>query len=383
MNSKDKIYDVVVIGAGFAGLSTAWYLSKKDAALKIAVLEHDKKLGGHASGRNAGMLRQAVSDPILAALAIEGRKLVGKCGKLGWKNIDLKSNGSLLLANHDKWEELRKTASALNKSSIAYRWFSRDDSIKRVPLLENGDFKRGLFCESDATVEIEPLLRGFYQQLKRSGQSVFLGCSLKSIYKRENGFHMVAGDRSLIARKVVNAAGAWAGVVAVKAGASRVPLTAYRRHLFTSKTFRGLNKSWPFVWDLSHDFYFRPQGNTLLLSACDKGKIKNVEKAIQKENTDLKIEKTLRRKLDKFSSEFKPIKIQSAKSGLRTMTPDGRFVIGEDSKLKGFYWVAGLGGHGVTTSFSVGNLASDLILGRKYDKKIARALSPERFLDST
>ena len=61
------------------------------------------------------------------------------------------------------------------------------------------------------------------------------------------------------------------------------------------------------------------------------------------------------------------------------MTPDGRFVIGEDSKLKGFFWVAGLGGHGVTTSFSVGNLSSDLILGRKREKFLVDALSPKRF----
>ena len=88
----------------------------------------------------------------------------------------------------------------------------------------------------------------------------------------------------------------------------------------------------------------------------------------------------MRSKLEDFGGNFKPVKIQSAKSGLRTMTPDGRFVIGEDPKLKGFFWVAALGGHGVTTSFAVGDLASDLILGRKTDRNIAQALSPRRFL---
>lgn len=67
------------------------------------------------------------------------------------------------------------------------------------------------------------------------------------------------------------------------------------------------------------------------------------------------------------------------KSGLRTMTPDGRFVIGEDKKQKGFFWVAGLGGHGVTTCFSVGDLAARMVLGKNVDKKLRKALSPGRF----
>ena len=61
------------------------------------------------------------------------------------------------------------------------------------------------------------------------------------------------------------------------------------------------------------------------------------------------------------------------------MTPDGRFVVGKDSESQGFYWVAGLGGHGVTTCFSVGRLAADVILGKKGDNRLAKALSPERF----
>ena len=207
-----------------------------------------------------------------------------------------------------------------------------------------------------------------------------MGHPLRKIEKRTDGFFVTAGRRTWIASKVVDAAGAWASAVAHQAKASCVPLKAYRRHLFISKPFRMLDSSWPFVWDLSHNFYFRPQNGTLLLSPCDKEEVKDVAKAVKKETTDPEIKKLLQSKLKDFGGKFKPVKIQSAKSGLRTMTPDGRFVIGEDPKLKGFFWVAGLGGHGVTTSFAVGDLASDLILGKKREKFMVDALSPKRFL---
>jgi glycine/D-amino acid oxidase-like deaminating enzyme len=82
-----------------------------------------------------------------------------------------------------------------------------------------------------------------------------------------------------------------------------------------------------------------------------------------------------------FSAKLSRIGLPEAKSGLRTMSPDGRFIIGEDGKLKDFYWVAGLGGHGVTSCFSAGELAADQVLGRAGSwKRLAAALSPERFL---
>ena len=106
--------------------------------------------------------------------------------------------------------------------------------------------------------------------------------------------------------------------------------------------------------------------------------VKRAEKA---EKTDARIEKTLRKKLELFSKNFTPLEIARAQAGLRTMTPDGRFVIGEDPRVKKFYWVAGLGGHGLTTSFSVGRLAADLIDGRETDLKVTAGVSPSRFGD--
>jgi len=59
------------------------------------------------------------------------------------------------------------------------------------------------------------------------------------------------------------------------------------------------------------------------------------------------------------------------------LSGDGRFVIGWDPKIKNFFWVAGLGGHGVTTSAAVGALAADILVGGR--EKEPEAFSPKRF----
>ena len=165
-------------------------------------------------------------------------------------------------------------------------------------------------------------------------------------------------------------------------GAQRIPLKPYRRHLYFSRPLPKSPARWPFVWDLSSGFYFRPEGRSLLLSPCDKAPAGRRALALHQEPILPAAEQAMRRKLESFSPGTARLSLKNPKSGLRTMTPDGRFVIGEDARLGGFYWVAGLGGHGVTTCFSVGRLASDIIVGRKTRPGLAQAFSPKRFLKS-
>ena len=67
-------------------------------------------------------------------------------------------------------------------------------------------------------------------------------------------------------------------------------------------------------------------------------------------------------------------------AGLRTLTPDGRFVIGADPRLEGFTWVAGLGGHGMTTACGVGELGALAVLGSDLGAPYRDAFAPLRFV---
>ncbi len=370
--------DVLIVGGGVAGLSTAYFLGK-GSRLNVTVLEQEKNLGGHASGRNAGMLRQALPDPVLALLAKQSRHYFESLAGNGWKGLSLKKQGSLLLAKEEDLGELRAIAHSLTRTGIKNRWLSPSEAGRKVGLLKDGDFSHALFCPSDAMLELEPLLDGFLKSLRAMGVRVLKGRALEDVRAVPGGFRVKAGGQDFYASKLVNAAGAWASWVGQRSGALQMPLAPYRRHLFISNTSAVRSsraKKWPFVWDVSHDFYFRPVGAGLLLSPCDKTLER---KGDRREKTQPGMKSTLQRKLEDFSPALGRLPIGAGRSGLRTMTPDGRFIVGEDPKRKGFYWVAGLGGHGVTTCFSVGKLACDILLGKKVDNRMKRALSPERF----
>lgn len=373
---------MAVIGGGLAGLSTAYHLAKSGCR-GVVVIEREKKIGVHASGNNAGMIRQIVSDPILASLAVEGRNRLSRLSGAPWKDLAFRSNGSMLLVQEKDRRDLKKIREAARKNRVVCRELDKNEISKVVPELETADFDKALFCPTDALVDVGVLLRGLKRELKTLGVRILLSHPLIFIRRTREGFILSAGDQNLKAEKIVNAAGAWAGEVAKKAGASSIPLTPYLRHLYESKGFNPPNseiQKWPFVWDLSRGLYFRPVEKELLLSPCDKQAVclgrRPKRKEIQSE--DLRARKNLSRKLKSFSPYFDSLKLGKKKTGLRTMAPDGRFVIGEDPKLRNFFWVAGLGGHGVTTSFSLGRLAAGLVQGEK-NSRLSRWASPKRF----
>ena len=64
--------DVVVIGAGVSGLSSAYFLAK--AGRDVVVV--DKGIvGGEASGRNGGMVSERVDEPLLIPMAAEALEI--------------------------------------------------------------------------------------------------------------------------------------------------------------------------------------------------------------------------------------------------------------------------------------------------------------------
>lgn len=373
---------IVVIGGGLAGLSTAYHLAK-EGAKDVLVIEREKRLGAHASGNNAGMIRQTVGDPILAGLAARGRKILSGLKGPRWKKLKFEANGSLLLSDRSE-SELDRILKTADKNRVACRLIEKEAASKKVPALKNARFSRAVFCPTDALVDVGGFLEGLQKELKRLGVRILLGHPLHSIRRTDSGFVLSTGTHEFSAEKIVNAAGAWAGEVAKIAGASKLPLKPYLRHLYESSDPSAKRKRWPFVWHLDRGLYFRPIPEGILVSPCDKRFVragKPLKKTVAK-LANSKAKKSVTKKLKNFNPVFKFGKLGGQKAGLRTMAPDGRFVIGEDPKLKNFYWVAGLGGHGVTTSFSIGDLAARLALGKKTDIKTMRWASPARFADT-
>jgi D-arginine dehydrogenase len=171
---------------------------------------------------------------------------------------------------------------------------------------------------------------------------------------------VVTSRRTIPTRGLIVAAGAWAGKVAALAGSTAIEITPRRRHLFRG----GLNgepyPDWPFVWHEEKGVYFRPEGEGLIFSPCDVETHPAVAPEVDPAQRDI-----LAQKLDDAFGALGDWRIGPGWACLRTFAPDDRCVVGHDPQIEGLFWVAALGGHGVTTSWAVGDLAADVLLGTR------------------
>ena len=362
----------VIIGAGFAGASTACHLARAGAR-EIVLLEQEKVAGVHSSGRNASMIRQVVSEPALVRLTKEGASFLRSLPADWPVPVSFQRNGSLLLGSGEGWSRLKREAETARQAGIEVEIWSRERARDYVPVLKDADFEGAVWCPTDGVVDIHALLSGYLKAATALGVQVRYGCSVQGV-QVENGraVGVVTSDGLIRAQAVVNAAGPWAGVVAEMAGAVAAPLRPCRRHLFLTVPLAWVDPGWPFVWDDAHGLYFRPDSGGLLLCPCDQD-----EMAPGEPPTDNRIAELLAEKIRQHFPAIADVAIRKTWAGLRTLSPDGRFVIGWDPKISGFFWVAGLGGHGVTTSPSVGRLAAALILDP--GDKGGEPFSPGRF----
>ena len=130
-----KSYDVVIIGAGGHGLSTAYYLAKKHGIRNVAVLEKGF-IGGGNTGRNTQVTRSNYFWPKSSAFFDHSLKLYENLGRDLNFNVMLSQRGALNLAHsHHQLESLRRWANAIRVNGVDTDLLTPEEIKKLVPLI--------------------------------------------------------------------------------------------------------------------------------------------------------------------------------------------------------------------------------------------------------
>ena len=172
---------------------------------------------------------------------------------------------------------------------------------------------------------------------------------------------------------LVNAAGAWADDVAMKAGATPLGIAPLRRTVVQLRTAPPAPADLPLVLDIEESFYFKPEAGRLWLSPHDETPSPPCDAAPE----DIDVAAAIARLATVV--DWRIERLEHRWAGLRSFAPDRLPVYGFDSGAQGFFWFAGQGGFGIQTAPAAARLAAGLLLGEGWGEVDPARYAPARF----
>jgi glycine/D-amino acid oxidase-like deaminating enzyme len=375
--------DVVVIGAGALGLSTALHCAL--AGRSVVVAERGMA-GSQASGRAAGLFKSVQADELRTRLA--RRSIARAVSFADWAGVPLEvaRSGSFLIARTAQHREylLRELAQSRGWGADV-READRRLVAERVSFYQAAGEELALWCPEDIYIA-EPT--GLVE-------AYLAACRLRGVVVAENepviGIPVTGGrvtgaqtaDRLIAAPVVVDAAGGWVRQVAELAGAA-VPLAPVRHQLLITGPDPEIDPADPIVRVVDAAVYLRPSRGGLMFGGFEAGPLPLDPRQQPSSFTtdDLPLDLAVLHKLAAQVSAEAPAAgtapVAEHRGGLFTMSPDGRFVAGPVPSLPGLWVASGCNGSGFSSSPALGEVLATWITTGTPPPGM-QALSPARF----
>jgi sarcosine oxidase subunit beta len=371
--------EVVIIGGGIVGSSIAYHLTAAGCK-DVLVVERETAQGKGSTGKSMGGVRAQFSTAVNIQMSLYSIPFYARFDETLGYPADYRPQGYLFCATNDKHLTYLRTnyqtqvAMGLKDARLVSAAEIRD----LFPQLRSDDIVGGSFCSTDGFVDPYSAMIGFMTRAAEQGAKLWKSTQVTGFDRDAQGIAVLHTSRGPVStRKVVNAAGAWAKLVAEMAGVN-LPVEPMRRMLVPTEPFDQFPHSAPMIIDMSNGFHFRPEALGFLLAWNDPDETPGYK-------TDFDpafIEKILIRAADRVPAfENLAVNPKRAWAGLYEMTPDHHPILGEVPGVPGFFLANGFSGHGVMHAPATGKILSDLILTGKTDLIDASLLSLSRFAE--
>jgi glycine/D-amino acid oxidase-like deaminating enzyme len=378
-----QTYDIIIIGGGIMGSATAYYLTKAEPTLKVAVIERDPTYARASTTLSMSNVRIQFSlkeniqisqyafdvlERFEDDMAVDGNK----------PRIYYHREGNLFLVDADS-EAAARDAFELQKSlGCRIEWWSPQKIKATFPLYDTGGFSGGTYGPEDGHFDAYAALMGYKSKARSLGVDYLQGevAAITVRNGRVTGVRLSSSE-SLKASSVINCAGAWATQMAATAGV-HLPVVPVKRQVFTLDTAVKPRGPLPLTV-LPSGLYFRTEtGGVILLG-----------KSMADDPTgfhftwdDKRFMEILWPELAEFVPAFDRLKLVRGWAGLYAVnTLDGNAILGQWPELKGLFLANGFSGHGLQQAPAVGRYLAELVLKLPVSLDLT-VFGPDRILDN-
>ncbi len=359
---------IVVIGGGIIGCSTAYHLAR-DHKADVVLLEQGQLTSGstwHAAGL-VGQLRSSASITRVLKYSVElYKQLAEQTGlETGWK-----MTGCLRLAtNQDRWTEYRRLATTAKSFGMDMHLLSPADVKAMWPLMETGDLVGASWLPTDGQASPSDITQSLAKGARMHGARLHEGVRVTGFNIANGRITAVKTDQGDIrCERVVNCAGQWARQLGALAGIN-VPLQPVKHQYVITEKIEGLAGDAPTIRDPDRKTYFKEEVGGLVMGGYEpnpqawipEGTAGDIpdEWAFQLFDDDYDhFEQHMTQAIARIPS-LETAGVKQMINGPESFTPDGNFILGAAPQCANMYVGAGFNAFGIASGGGAGWVLAD------------------------
>lgn len=367
--SNKQNFDVVIVGAGITGLSTAYWLQKEDPSLKVAIVEKNR-IGFGASGRNAGFITCGSVEHFNRMISKHGLEQAVEIWKFSETNLKLlqeeiiqdqgsqmqfeKKGAFSLAAQPNEFAELKKVSEIMTGLKIPNEIIEGSDVERRLGAI---NFVGGIKYLDDASTNPISLLEMIRKKLTAT---IFESVEAYKIETSNEGTKILKTDKGDFETSMV--------VLALN-GYSANLHPFFKDKIYPTRGQCLMMEAVPRFMEgpCYANFYldyFRqtPSGELLI------GGFRQIEKETEVGYSD-HLTDVIQNSLHQFVVTYLP-KLANAKvthrwGGVMGFSRDGEPMVGSIPDDPSIFFAGGYTGHGIGLAFNTGKTLVDSIFGRE------------------
>jgi glycine/D-amino acid oxidase-like deaminating enzyme len=359
---------IVIVGGGIAGCSTAYHLAKFGRT-DVLLLEQGKLTSGttwHAAGL-VGQMRPNRNMTVMSKYGIElYATLEAETGlATGWKQC-----GSVNVARTpERMKVLKKQATMANSFGVECHLISPREAGERYPVMRTDDLQGAIWLPGDGKANPADLCMSLAKGARNRGVKMVEDVEVTGVIiegGRAVGVRTRQGD--VRCEVLVNCAGQWARQFGALAGVN-VPLYSAEHFYIVTGKIDGVHPMLPVMRDPDGFIYYKEEVGGLVMGGFEpKAKPWKMDPIPSTFQFEL---------LDEDWDQFEPLmtnalhrtpcletaEIKMLLNGPESFTPDGNFILGEAPELRNYFVCAGFNSAGIANSGGAGRLMAEWIVG--------------------
>jgi 4-methylaminobutanoate oxidase (formaldehyde-forming) len=358
---------IVVIGGGIIGCSTAYHLAR-DHKADVLLLEQGKLTSGatwHAAGL-VGQLRSSASITRVLKYSVELYKgLAAETGlDTGWK-----MTGCLRLATKpDRWTEYRRLATTARSFGMEMELIGPEEVKRMWPLMDVSDLIGASWLPTDGQASPSDITQSLAKGARMHGATLLEGVRVTGFRMEGRRITHVETDQGPVAcEKVVNCGGMWAREIGAMAGVA-VPLHPVKHQYIITERIAGLAPDAPTLRDPDRRTYFKEEVGGLVMGGYEPNPQGWVTGDIPK-NWEFRL---FDDDFEHFSQHLEQamIRIPALETagvkqminGAESFTPDGNFILGQTPECANMFVGAGFNAFGIASGGGAGWVLADWVM---------------------